>query len=296
MPSCAGTGIVTTCTLTRVILSTTGTSRVRPGGLRSGWARPSRNTTPRSTCLTTRIVESHPTTATAASTSSTIHTTSTRTSAHQPGPLRENAGLTPGKAPFRSADLPLAALPVRRPQLALEDLAGGVAGQGVEDVHRVGALVVREVLPAEGDEPRLGRLLPRLQRHDGLDGLAPGRVGHADDGDLHDRRVLREHPLDLGRVHVLAAGDDHVLEPVLDEHEALVVDAAQVAGAEPAVRGDDRGGLLGPAQEPLHQLPGPQPDLPVPPRRPFLQSRRVDDADLAARDRLSRRQQPLGVV
>ena len=44
-----------------------------------------------------------------------------------------------------------------------------------------------------------------------------------------------EHVLDLGRVHVLAAGHDHVLDPVVQEQEAVVVAVAGVAGLEPAV-------------------------------------------------------------
>ena len=41
--------------------------------------------------------------------------------------------------------------------------------------------------------------------------------------------------LDLGRVDVLAAGDDHVLDAVDDVGPAVVVDPDHVAGAEPAV-------------------------------------------------------------
>ena len=77
------------------------------------------------------------------------------------------------------------------------------------------------------DEPRDGRLVwrqarttERVQRvdrhgrarpHDGADDLAPFIVGHADDADLGDMLVLREHVLDLARVEVHAAADDHVL-------------------------------------------------------------------------------------
>ena len=66
--------------------------------------------------------------------------------------------------------------------------------------------------------------------------------------------MLGQHPLDLDRVHVLAAGDDHVLEPVLDEDVAAVVDPADVAGAEPAVLGDRLRGRLRLVVVALHQL------------------------------------------
>jgi hypothetical protein len=48
-------------------------------------------------------------------------------------------------------------------------------------------------------------------------------------------RVLGERLLDLDRIDVLAAADDHVLDPVGEEQVALVVDVAAVAGAQPAV-------------------------------------------------------------
>ena len=66
--------------------------------------------------------------------------------------------------------------------------------------------------------------------------LAPALVRHADDGRVGDRRMLVQHGLDLGRVDVLAAGDEHVLEPAADPVEALVVALGDVAGAQPAVR------------------------------------------------------------
>ena len=128
----------------------------------------------------------------------------------------------------------------------------GLRGKRVHDVDGLGALVRGQLLAGERD-----RSLPRwppLQCHNGLDRLAPFLVGHADDGDLHDRGMLGEYPLDLDRVDVLATRDDHVLEPVLDEDVAAVVDAADVAGAEPAVLGDRLGGRLRLVVVALHQL------------------------------------------
>ena len=58
---------------------------------------------------------------------------------------------------------------------------------------------------------------------------------HADDGDLGDGRVLRQRLLDLDGIHVLAAADDHVLDPVGEEQVALVVEVAAVAGPQPPV-------------------------------------------------------------
>src|ERR671928_110779 len=52
--------------------------------------------------------------------------------------------------------------------------------------------------------------------------------------------------LDLGGVDVEPAGDHQLLDPVDDGHEAVVVDDHDVAGAQPAVLEQHRGGLLGP--------------------------------------------------
>ena len=68
--------------------------------------------------------------------------------------------------------------------------------------------------------------------------------GHADDRAVGDRGVLEEGGLDLDGVDVLAAADDDVLGAVDDVDEAVVVDAGDVAGVEPAVR-EDVGGLFG---------------------------------------------------
>ena len=99
------------------------------------------------------------------------------------------------------------------------------------------------------------------ERDHRLDGLAPAVVGHADDRDLGHGRVLGQDLLDLGRVDVLPAGDDHVLEPVLDEEVAVVVDVPDVAGAEPAVVGDRLGGVVGLVQVAHHPLRRAEPEL-----------------------------------
>ena len=62
---------------------------------------------------------------------------------------------------------------------------------------------------------------PAVQHDDGVHPLAPVLVGHADDRAGRHGGVLGERVLDLGRVHVLAAGDDHVLDAVDDEDVAV---------------------------------------------------------------------------
>jgi hypothetical protein len=79
----------------------------------------------------------------------------------------------------------------------------------------------------------LGRLADEDDERDAR--LAPALVRNADDRCLRTAGVLVEDVLDLGRVDVLAARDDHVLRPADDPVVALVVARRDVAGEEPAV-------------------------------------------------------------
>src|SRR3712207_5380400 len=64
-------------------------------------------------------------------------------------------------------------------------------------------------------------------------------------GRLLHRGVLVEDLLDLARVDVVAAADDHLLLAVDDEEVAVLVDLAHVARPEPAVVVEDLfGGVL----------------------------------------------------
>ena len=60
-------------------------------------------------------------------------------------------------------------------------------------------------------------------------------VGRADDGDLADAGMAREDVLDLERVDVLAARDDHVVESAVEPEVAVLVEPPDVAGVVPAV-------------------------------------------------------------
>ena len=65
--------------------------------------------------------------------------------------------------------------------------------------------------------------------------MAEPLVGRADDRDLAHAGMAREHVLDLERVDVLAARDDHVVEPAVEPEVAVLVEPADVAGVVPAV-------------------------------------------------------------
>ena len=120
----------------------------------------------------------------------------------------------------------------------MASLPVGSRGSSSTKTTGAGALEVREPLPAELDRaPRPGRRSRRRrvgELHDGPDGLAQVGIGHADDGDVGDRRVPDEDVLDLPRVDVHAAGDDHVRDPVGEVEVALLVDPADVAERAPA--------------------------------------------------------------
>ena len=90
---------------------------------------------------------------------------------------------------------------------------------------------------------------------------SPSRsCGSAEDRRLVHVGVLVEDGLDLGAVHVLAGAQHHVLGAVLHVDEALVVDAADVAAAQPAV--DDRlGGRLGLVPVAADQVGAAEPEL-----------------------------------
>jgi hypothetical protein len=61
------------------------------------------------------------------------------------------------------------------------------------------------------------------------------RVGPADDGGGPDAGVAEQRLLDLPGVDVHSPADDQILGPVRQRHVSLGVDAADVAGVQPAV-------------------------------------------------------------
>ena len=82
----------------------------------------------------------------------------------------------------------------------------------------------------------LGRCTPGQWHDEGHADLAKPVIGHADDGNLLDRGVLRQRTLDLRRVGVEAADDHHVLQAIQEPEVAALVERADVARVQPAVR------------------------------------------------------------
>src|SRR5450759_4014872 len=77
--------------------------------------------------------------------------------------------------------------------------------------------------------------LRALARHDpGHDLFAVLLGRHADDLDVGDVGMAVNDLLDLARVNVLAAANDHVLDPPDDVQVSLLIHRSEVAGVHPA--------------------------------------------------------------
>jgi len=93
-----------------------------------------------------------------------------------------------------------------------------------------------------------------------VNALAPLVVGHTDDGDLTDGRVLLDDLLNLGRVNVEAAGNDDIVRPVQQVDVAVLVELPDIARVDPTVL-DSLGCLLGKLIVALHLVGRPGDDF-----------------------------------
>src|SRR5262249_39435186 len=158
---------------------------------------------------------------------------------HPPGPPSDGSSPPPsGHGPcgrLLPLHVAIASNPVRLAQLALENLAVRVLRQLRKELHRRRLLVRREPQAAVLDDVCLRSLRRRPEDHQGLDGLAPLLVRYTDDSHLLDGWVRADDLLDLARVDVGAAGDDHVFLAVSDVQVSVLVQVPDVPGMEPAV-------------------------------------------------------------
>src|SRR5271166_4087580 len=116
----------------------------------------------------------------------------------------------------------------------LENLARWVAWNCLGEDHLFGQLVARQSCATELDDLLLADLA-LVGDDDSAGDLAPLLVGQADDRHLADAGDADHDALDLGRVDVLTAGNDPVLDAILDVEITLIINFADVAGTEPAV-------------------------------------------------------------
>jgi hypothetical protein len=84
----------------------------------------------------------------------------------------------------------------------------------VAQLNRARDFVAGDPLAALGDQLLRGDLASVLDNDYDVHGLAPARVGHPEHRRLAHRLVFGQRRLDLDRIDVFAAADDHVLEPV----------------------------------------------------------------------------------
>src|SRR5579883_3039033 len=125
-----------------------------------------------------------------------------------------------------SIHLAFAAGPIRLAQLALQDLARGIARQRLDEIDGARHLVAGDPLARELDELARRQRCALLLDDDRLDRLAPLIVGHADHGDIGDGGMGEERAFDLRGIDVLAARDDHVLHAIVNEKIAVLVHIA----------------------------------------------------------------------
>ena len=158
------------------------------------------------------------------------------------------------------------AVPQALPQDELLDLARGGPGQLVDDPDLLGPLLPGQagLLEVRPQRVQVGGLAPRLHAEERAAVLPETLVRCGDDRHLRHPLHVGQQLLDLGRTDVLPAPDDDVLHPVGDGQVAVVVDHADVAGAEPTLGVDElrvecrvrvAGEAVGPAAEDLAGLP-----------------------------------------
>ena len=121
------------------------------------------------------------------------------------------------------------------PQHEMLHLAHRVARQRIDEHVFARHLEARELRQQMRLERARVARRARPPHHIGDRHLLPFRIGAADHGAFGDVRMRDQHALDLGRIDVLAAGNDHVLLAVVDEEMPVGVARADVAGMIPAV-------------------------------------------------------------
>ena len=173
---------------------------------------------------------------------------------------RQRAGASPdGWSPPRSS--------VR--SWRFSTLPAGLRGSGSARNQKRGDVEGGQALAHEPPQFVGPHVLTGTQHHHRPDLLAEHRVGHPDHGAVGHGRVLEQGRLHLDAVDVLPTPDDHVLGPVDDMDEPLLVDAGHVAGVEPSPVNESPGRLGSVPVAPHHvgpldpQLAGPLGSTPV---------------------------------
>ena len=126
-------------------------------------------------------------------------------------------------------------------------------------------------------------------RHDERFGhLAGFLVGERDHGRVGDRRVREQERLQFGGGDLVALVLDQLLDPVDDPQRAVLLDAGDVAGVQPAVGVDRLRGRLRVVEVALHHLRAADQELARLARRRVLAGRDVDDPAFGVRYQAAR--------
>src|SRR5262245_45300251 len=134
----------------------------------------------------------------------------------------------------------LAFLPLFSDELLFRQLADRGLGQGVAELQLRGQFVPAELVGQKCTQFLKRKGLPRgLQLDERLDRLTAVAVWNANDAHLGDGRMFVNRLLDGTRVHVKAAGDDHVLLAIDNVEKTIRIHVADIARQKPAV---DKGG------------------------------------------------------
>src|ERR1700722_6812743 len=116
------------------------------------------------------------------------------------------------------------------PKLVLHHLPGGVQRKLTEELDVSWRFESSHPFAAPGHQIFLGHCAFRMGHHKGLTHLTESLVGYTDNGDLSDRGMFKHEALDLSRIGVEAANNEHVLFTPVDPQPARLVEIAQVAG------------------------------------------------------------------
>src|SRR3954462_4377307 len=148
----------------------------------------------------------------------------------QPGPIEPAPTINATLSLRRLATGPLLSPCVELAQFGLQDLAVIVLRECVDEHVILRPLEARDF--AEAQLVELARL--HVADHIGDDDLPPFGGRPADDRSFAHTSVLEQHLLDLTRINVRAARDDHVLGAIFQCEVTIRVKHADVARVQPA--------------------------------------------------------------
>src|SRR5436190_95846 len=204
----------------------------------------------------------------------------------QPGPIEPAPTINATLSFRRLATGLLPSLRVELAQFGFQDFSVIVLRQRINEHVILRALEARDFAKAQ-----LVQLARRhFADHIGDDDLAPFWMRAPDHRGLAYPRVLEQHLLDLARIDIGAARDDHVLGPVFQREIAVRIEHADVPGMQPAAAQSLRG-RVGVLPVPGHHHIAAADDLADPAHRQRVVIR-IGDFHLKARIRAPRRSEP----